>query len=96
VRAVSKGALVKVLDDLEYDDAESPAIGLVPAGVAWEDVQDHLKIAHHPLLVLLPGRDEYVGAYWAGADLVVAGDLGPDEEHAIEEFRAVLRERGED
>lgn len=37
-----------MLDDLEYDDSESPAIGLVPAGVSWEDVHDHIKIAHHP------------------------------------------------
>jgi hypothetical protein len=29
-----------VLDDLEYEDSEPPAIGLVHAGVPWEDVQD--------------------------------------------------------
>jgi hypothetical protein len=84
-----------LLDDLVYDDSESPAIGLVPAGVAWVDVQDHVKIAHHPLLVLLPGTDEHVGVYWAVAALVVVGDLSPDEEQAVQEFRAVLRERGE-
>ncbi len=84
-----------MLDDLVYDDSESPAIGLAPAGAAWDDVQDHLKIAHHPLLVLLPGSDEYVGAYWAGTALVVVADLSPDEEQAVQEFRAVLRERGE-
>ena len=32
-----------VLDDLEYDDSESPAIGLVPAGVSWEDVHEPHK-----------------------------------------------------
>jgi hypothetical protein len=47
-----------VLDDLQYDDSESPAIGLVPAGVPWDDVQDHLKIAHHPLVVLPEGGTE--------------------------------------
>ena len=41
-----------MLDDLEYEDSEPPAIGLVHDGVPWEDVQDHIKIAHHPLLVL--------------------------------------------
>src|SRR6266702_8962108 len=40
-----------VLDDLAYEDSESPAIGVVPAGVSWEEVKDHIKIAHHPLLV---------------------------------------------
>jgi len=28
----------------------------VPAGVSWEEVQDHIKIAHHPLLVPLAER----------------------------------------
>jgi hypothetical protein len=84
-----------VLDDLEYDDSESPAIGLVPGGVSWEDVQNHIKIAHNPLLVPLADRAEYVGAYWAGTKLVVAEDLGSDQEQAVREFREFLRERGE-
>jgi len=41
-----------VLDEVEYDDSEPPAIGVVPAGVPWDDVQDHIKLAHNPLLVL--------------------------------------------
>jgi hypothetical protein len=85
-----------VLDDLTYDDSESPAIGLVPPGVSWAAVEDHIKIAHHPLLVLLDEGGEYVGAYWAGTRLVVAGDLGPDQDAAVSEFRELLRERGED
>jgi hypothetical protein len=85
-----------VLDDLDYDDSESPAIGLVPAGVPWADVQDHVKIAHSPLLVWPEDSPGYVGAYWAGARLVVAEDLGPDQEQAVAEFRDHLRERGED
>jgi hypothetical protein len=50
-----------VLDDLEYDDSEPPAIALVPAGVPWEDIQDHIKIAHHPLVVLPAGGTELCG-----------------------------------
>jgi hypothetical protein len=84
-----------VLEDLEYDDSEAPAIGLVPAGVSWEDVRDHMKIAHHPLLVLPEGSAQYVGAYWAGTQMVVTGDLGPDQDQATCEFREFLRERGE-
>lgn len=84
-----------MLDDLEYDDSESPAIGLVPAGVPWEDVQDHLKIAHHPLVVLPVGGTEYAGVYWTGMAMAVIGDLGSDQDQAIGEFREVLRERGE-
>ena len=84
-----------MLDDLEYDDSESPAIGLVPAGVPWEDVQDHIKIAHHPLLVLQGGSAQYTGVYWAGTKIVVTEDLGSDHEQAICEFRELLRERGE-
>ena len=44
----------RVLDDLEIDDSDSPAIALVPPGVSWEEVRDHIKIAHHPLLVPPP------------------------------------------
>jgi hypothetical protein len=81
-----------VLEDLEYDDGASPAIGLVPAGASWEDVQDHIKISHAPLLL----RDgaEYAGVYWTGTAAVVVADLGPDLEQAIDDFREVLAERG--
>lgn len=84
-----------MLDDLEYDDSDSPAIGLVPAGVSWQDVQDHIKIAHNPLLVRREDGSDYVGAYWAGAALAVAADLGSDLDQAVREFRDYLRERGE-
>jgi hypothetical protein len=45
--------------------------------------------------VPLAGSGEYVGAYWAGARLVVADDLGPDQDEAVTEFREYLREHGE-
>jgi hypothetical protein len=84
-----------VFDDLEYDDSESPAIGLVSAGVSWKEVQDHIKIAHGPLLVLHSGSAQYAGVYWTGTEAVVAEDLGSDQDQAICEFRDYLRERGE-
>ena len=84
-----------VLDGLEYDDSESPAIGVVPAGVQWADIQDHIKIAHHPLLVLPGGGAQYVGVYWTGTTAAVVGDLGSDHDQAIGDFRELLRERGE-
>jgi hypothetical protein len=84
-----------MLDDLAYDDSEPPTIGLVPAGVLWDEVKDHIKIAHSPLLVGPDASGQYAGAYWAGTELVVADDLGADEEQALHEFRAFLRERGE-
>ena len=84
-----------MLEGLAYEDSESPAIGLVPPGVSWEEVQDHIKIAHHPLLVPSADGDQYVGAYWAGTSLVVAGDLGSDQDEAIREFRVLLRDHGE-
>ena len=40
-----------MLEDLEFDDSGSPAIGLVPPGVSWQEVRDHIKIAHHHLLI---------------------------------------------
>ncbi len=84
-----------MLNDLEYDDLESPAIALVPGVVGWDEVQDHIKIAHSPLLVLLADGAEYSGVYWTGTQAVQVPDLGADLEEAIDEFRAVLNERGE-
>src|SRR6266536_3171879 len=59
------------------------------------EVEDHIKIAHHPLLVPPADGGEYAGAYWAGTKLVVAEDLGPDQDGAVTEFRELLHERGE-
>jgi hypothetical protein len=38
---------------------------------------------------------QVAGAYWTGTEMVVVEDLGRDQDQAIEEFRALLRERGE-
>jgi hypothetical protein len=84
-----------MLEDLAYDDSEPPAIGLVPAGITWDEVQDHIKIAHSPLLVGPEASGQYAGAYWASTRMVVVGDLGSDQEQALGEFRDILRERGE-
>lgn len=84
-----------MLDDLEYDDSDSPAIGLVPTGVPWADVLDHIKIAHGPLLMLLGDGAEYTGVYWTGTEAVTVEDLGSDHEQAIDDFREFLQERGE-
>jgi hypothetical protein len=84
-----------VLDDLAYDDLDSPAIGLVPGVVPWADVLDHIKIAHGPLLVRLGEGAEYTGVYWTGTEAVTVQDLGSDHEQAIDDFREFLQERGE-
>ena len=84
-----------MLDDLVYDDSEPPTIGLVPAGVTWDEVQDHIKIAHSPLLVGPDAAGQFAGAYWAGTEMVLVGDLGSDQEQALSDFRDYLRERGE-
>jgi hypothetical protein len=82
-----------MLENLDIDDSDSPAIALVPPGVSWEEVRDHIKIAHGHLLVL-DGSD-HVGAYWTGTDMALVTDLGSDQEAAIEEFRAYLQEHDE-
>ena len=80
-----------MLQDLDIDDSGSPAIGLVPPGITWEQVRDHIKIAHHHLLVPpAADGDEYSGAYWTGTDMAVVEDLGADQDQAIDEFRALL------
>ena len=55
-----------MLDDLAYDDSEPPTIGLVPTGVPWDEVKDHIKIAHSPLLAGPDASGQYAGAYSAG------------------------------
>ena len=84
-----------MLEDLEIDDSGSPAIGLVPPGTTWQQVRDHIKIAHHRLLVPSADGAGYAGAYWTGTDMAVVEDLGPDQEEAIDEFRAYLQEHDE-
>ena len=84
-----------MLQDLEFDDSDSPAIGLVPPGVSWDEVRGHIKIAHHSLLVSPADGGEYAGAYWTGTDMVVIPDLGTDQDQAVDEFRAFLQEHDE-
>ena len=84
-----------MLDDLDFDDSDSPPIGLVPPGISWDQVYDHIKIAHHSLLIPPSDGGQFAGAYWTGTHMVVIDDLGPDQDQAIEEFRALLQERGE-
>ena len=89
-----------MLDDLEFDDSDSPAIGIVPPGISWDEVYDHIKIAHHSLLVPPPvsagkGQGQFAGAYWTGTEMIVVDDLGPDQDQALNEFRALLQELGE-
>ena len=84
-----------MLDDLEFDDSDSPAIGLVPTGVSWDEVRDHIKIAHHSLLVPPADGGQFAGAYWTGTEMLVIDDLGPDQDQAIDEFRALLQDLGE-
>lgn len=84
-----------MLEDLEFDDAGSPAIGLVPPGVSWQEVHDHIKIAHHHLLIPPADDGYYTGAYWTGTKMALVEDLGPDQDEAIDEFRDFLAEHDE-
>ena len=85
-----------MLDDLEFDDSDSPAFGVVPPGVSWEQVRDHVMMAHHSVVVPPPAvGGQFAGGYWTGTEMVVIDDLGPDQDQAVEEFRALLQDLGE-
>ena len=84
-----------MLDDLAHDDSDEPGIGLVPAGVSWDQVEDHIKIVHGPLLADPDASGQYAGIYWASTRMVVESDLGCDQDEAVTEFRQLLRERGQ-
>ena len=80
---------------LDVDDSEAPAISIAPAGASWDEITDHVKIMHNPVLAGPGGDGEYAGAYWAGNRLTVAESLGADQDEALVEFRDILRERGD-
>ena len=84
-----------MLEDLDVDDSEAPAIAIAPAGASWDEVADHVKIVHNPVLVGPGGDGEYTGAYWAGNRLTVADGLGTDQDDALAEFRDILLDRGD-
>jgi hypothetical protein len=83
-----------MLDGLTYDDSEPPSIALVPPGTSWEEVREHIKIAHDFLLVLTESGG-YAGAYWTGTEMVMLDDLGTDQDEALDDFREQLSQRGE-
>jgi hypothetical protein len=85
----------QVFQELDVDDTGLPSIALVPPGASRDEVYDHIKINHHPLLFLPEGSEDYVGAYWTGTDMVVSDELGPDQDEAIDEFRQYLLDRGQ-
>src|SRR5262249_24953245 len=64
-QAPLRAVVTAMLEGLEYDDSDSPGIGLVQPGVPRADVADHIKIVHGPLLIPPgEGEAEYSGAYW--------------------------------
>ena len=83
-----------MIEGIRYDDGDQPAVGLVPPGASWDEVRDHIKIAHGPLLVGPDESGQFAGAYWASSQMVVAGELGTDQEEAVAEFRELLSDLG--
>ena len=56
-------------------------------------MHDHIKIAHNFRRSSPPTAAEYA---WApGTDMVVLDELGTDPDEALDEFRELLRQRGE-
>ena len=84
-----------MLEDLEFDDATRPRSAWCRRASRGTQVRDHIKIAHHHLLVPSADGDDYAGAYWTGTTMAVVEDLGPDQEQAIDEFRVYLQEHDE-
>ncbi|HEY3953863.1 MAG TPA: hypothetical protein VGM53_10835 [Streptosporangiaceae bacterium] len=84
-----------MLEDLDVDDSAAPAIAIAPAGASWDEVADHVKIMHNPVLVGPGGDGEYTGAYWAGNRLMMAESLGTDQDDALADLRDILLDRGD-
>jgi hypothetical protein len=84
-----------VFEELDVDDTELPAITVVPLSATWDEVYDHIKISHAPLVVIPEGGEDYVGAWWTGSEMVKTDELGPDLDDAIVDFRQYLIDRGQ-
>jgi hypothetical protein len=78
-----------MISDITYDRRGEPAIGLVPVGTTWSEIDDQLRASREPLLVLLPEGGQYQGFYWAGRTVPTPG-LGPDRNTAAQRFRDLL------
>ena len=58
-------------------------------------MRDHIKIAHHQLLVPPPPAATAPAPTGPAPDMVLVDDLGPDQDEAMAEFRALLQDLGE-
>ena len=84
-----------MFQEVDVDDTELPAITVIPQSATWDEVYDHIKISHAPLLVIPEGEEDYVGAWWTGTAMVKTEELGPDLDEAITDFRQYLTDRGQ-
>ena len=83
------------MTNLATTTATSRASAWCRQASSWDEIADHIKIVHGPLLAGPDANGQYAGAYWAAARMVVEPDLGPDQDEAVSEFRQILRERGQ-
>jgi hypothetical protein len=83
-----------LISNITVDATEPPEIDLLQAPLPWEQVQNHVGIAHRPVLAPQPDSDQYKGVYWNNQtrSVEVTGDLGSDQGQAAGGFRAFLRE----
>ena len=84
-----------MFEEVDVDDTDLPAITVIQQSATWDEVYDHIKISHAPLLVMPDGGEDYVGAWWTGTEMVKTEELGPDLDDAVADFRQYLQDRGQ-
>jgi hypothetical protein len=79
-------------DKITFDSTEPPDIGVAQPGMPDQQVEDYIRVAHRPVLVLPPHEEQHKGMYWDAATATVrtTDSLGKDREDALSQFRAFL------
>ena len=59
-----------MLDGLTYDDRDPPSITMVPAGVSWDEVRDHIEDRARSSCSCRRLRRHAAGSYGMGTAMV--------------------------
>jgi len=81
-----------------HDDSDTPAIDILKEGCMGEEVEKYVYKSHRPILVRMPGSNQYRGLIWIDSkswprrmSSMLTDELGSDQKQAASAFREYLR-----